>query len=581
MAGRRGGVVVPISTEFNNRGLEQANKQLSMFGKTVNRSFANIGATLGGAFALGAITDQIGQMLSAASNLNESQSKARVVFGASSKAVQEWSATAVKSMGMTQQAALEAAGTYGNLFQAFGLGREQATKMSTTLVQLASDLASFNNTSMDEAIQALRSGLSGETEPLKRYGVALTDVRLRQEALNLKIYDGKGVLNAAQKAQASYSLILKDTRLAQGDFARTADGAANTMKSLTAAFQESQAIVGGALLRSVMDLGNSLGGRDGAADGMTKLATGLSDVIDQSSDGVKAIQAIYEALRDQSGASKDGSIQQDLWNASFDSAVTTTKNFLGGPIYMLGGAYDQLKTTTNESATAANRYKYALQEQAAAGREAADSGNATADANKAVNVSAFRASSSVDRLKASLDSLYGNNRNRAQLRLDLRRLKASGPDKSGERTVTVMKDGKPVKVKRNFTTELDARQYAIDYANTASQLAATYKLPGRQAAVLNNAQGFIAGRVGKFGVGRGYVNGLIGAPEYLTNPRPWEGMYGAGSRGGTNITIGKIEVTTNTVAEAIEKAKQAARLQGLGRGATAASMRYTGQAAAS
>ena len=570
MAGRRGGVVVPISTEFNSRGLEQANKQLSMFGRTVNKSFANIGATIGGAFALGAVTDQIGQMIGAASDLNESMSKSSVVFGSSAKGVQEWSKTAVKSMGMTQQAALEAAGTYGNLFQAFGLGRDQATKMSTTLVQLAADLASFNNTSVDEAIQALRSGLSGETEPLKRYGVALTDVRLRQEALNLKIYDGKGVLNAAQKAQASYSLILKDTRLAQGDFARTADGAANSMKSLTAAFQQSQAIVGGALLRSIMDLGDALGGKDNAVDGMTTIATSLSDIIDQSSDGVRAIKAISDALGKEGDNAGVASLRQELWNKALQSGIETGKQWIAGPLYGLGGIYENLGTKTNESSTAANRYKIALQRQGEAARTAADGSAAVAAGNDRVKVTAMQAKSTVDRLKDSLDALYGNNRSRAQLRLDLKRLRQEGPAKSGERTITVMKDGKPTKVTKNFTTKMDAQQFAIDYANIASQLAGTFKGGGKQGAVLTAAQRRIAGIVGGFGVGRGYVNGLIGAPDYLTNPRPWEGRYSRPSNkefsGGTTIQIDKVEVTGDTPAQVIQKAKQWARLKAVGRG---------------
>lgn len=581
MAGRRGGVVVPISTEFNSKGLEQANRQLSLFGRTVNKSFANLGATLGGVFALGAITDQVGQMVSAASDLNESMSKSSVVFGANAKDVQEWSATAVKSMGMTQQAALEAAGTYGNLFQAFGLGRPEATKMSTVLVQLAADLASFNNTSVDDAIQALRSGLSGETEPLKRFGVALTDARLKQEALNMGIYDGKGILSAAQKAQASYALILKDTRLAQGDFNRTADGAANSMKSLTAAFQQSQAIVGGALLRSIMDLGDALGGKDNAVDGMTKIATSLSDIIDQSSDGVRAIQAIIQAIKDGAGASEEGSIQQELWNRAWDATLNTTRNIVGGPLYQLGGVYDNLATKANEAATSTNRINIALRGQWDATRNAAEGSEDVAAGNERIQATATKSRSSVDRLKASLDALYGNNRSRAQLRLDLQRLRQDGPAKSGEKTV-IGPDGKPTT--KRFSTKMDAKQFAIDYATAASALAGTFKLPGRQASVLDAAQGFISGRVGKFGVGNGYVRGLIGSPEYLTNPRPYEDRYNRpsdGSFGGTVIQIDKVEVTASTVAEAIEKAKQAARLQGLGRGNSAAAQRYAGMAAAS
>ena len=151
-------------------------------------------------------------------------------------------------MGISKQAALEATGTYGNLLQAFGVAQPKAVEMSTTLVQLAGVLASFNNTSVEDAIQALRSGLSGETEPLKRFGVAINDVRLKQEAMNLGLYNGKGNLDINAKTQAAYALILKDTSLAQGDYARTSDGVANTQKTLKAQFDDLKATLGTALI---------------------------------------------------------------------------------------------------------------------------------------------------------------------------------------------------------------------------------------------------------------------------------------------------------------------------------------------
>ena len=190
-------VVVPIISSLDSRGIDRAVRQFSKLEKTSDKAafglramdqaatrlavgFAKI-ATVG--VAVGAVVGK--QLVDAASSLAESQSKVNVVFGDSAKAVTDFANTAAEKMGMSKQAALEAAGTFGNLIQAFGLGQGQAKEMSTTLVQLASDLASFNNTSTEDAIQALRSGLSGETEPLKKYGVALNDVRLKQVAMNM------------------------------------------------------------------------------------------------------------------------------------------------------------------------------------------------------------------------------------------------------------------------------------------------------------------------------------------------------------------------------------------------------------
>lgn len=188
-----------------------------------------------------------------ARDLNESLGKVNVVFGESADEIIKWASTANTALGSTRQQALEAAGTFGNLFQAFGLAQKPATEMSKKLVELATDLASFNNSSVDEALIALRSGLSGETEPLKRFGIALSDVRLKDEAVRIGlIKTAKGILGPAVKAQAAYSLILHDTALAQGDFARTSGGLANQQRILSATFKDIKTQIGSALLPAVL-----------------------------------------------------------------------------------------------------------------------------------------------------------------------------------------------------------------------------------------------------------------------------------------------------------------------------------------
>lgn len=251
----------------------------------------------GAAFAKSAI--------SAASDLNESLGKSQVVFGDSAKDIEAWASTAATAFGQSKQQALEAVGTYGNLFQAFGIGKDASAKMSKSLVELAADLASFNNTSVEEALQSLQSGISGETEPLKKYGIAVNDARLKAEAFRLglvkaevdlnkwgraeetlekanrkvaealkkngknstqyadavrdaeqaevalaNVLEGKlpNSLNEAQKAQAAYSLIMKDSALAQGDFSRTSGGLANQQRILSAQFEDLKAKAGEKLL---------------------------------------------------------------------------------------------------------------------------------------------------------------------------------------------------------------------------------------------------------------------------------------------------------------------------------------------
>ena len=250
MAGERTFVVKFISDVAGAlRGIKRVGDDVGGMGSriaSVLPSFKTM--AIAGTAAFGAVAASSLKLVTMASSLEESQSKVNVVFGDSAGVVNEFAATSAQAFGITKQAALEATGTFGNLLQAFGTGKGQAAEMSTTLIGLAADLASFNNTGIEDAIQALRSGLSGETEPLKRFGVAINDVRLKQEAVTLGLYDGKGALDINAKTQAAYALILKDTSLAQGDFARTSDGFANQMRILKASLSDAATELGTILL---------------------------------------------------------------------------------------------------------------------------------------------------------------------------------------------------------------------------------------------------------------------------------------------------------------------------------------------
>jgi hypothetical protein len=238
----------------------------------------------------------VGDSIQAASSLAESQSKVNVVFGQSAAEITKWADTASDAFGQSKQQALEAAGTYGNLFQAFGVGQQEATKMSKSLVELAADLASFNNTSVDDALLALRSGLSGETEPLKRYGIALSDARLRQELLAQGMTDLGATLTPLQKSTAAYALIMKDSSLAQGDFARTSDGLANKQRILEAKLADLSAEIGTKLLPLMTDLA---GAAIAVVDSLGELGNalaGVGDVISWLAARGRDIPAIGEII---------------------------------------------------------------------------------------------------------------------------------------------------------------------------------------------------------------------------------------------------------------------------------------------
>ena len=252
-------VVIPIISTFDSKGIKKAVAdfkhlegagQKTAFGLlNANKAMSHLGKTVMkfGAIAAGVTGIISSKLISAGSNLAESISKVQVVFGESASAVEAFAATSAESMGIAKQQALEATGTFGNLLQAFGTGQVEAMKMSVSMVQLAGDLASFNNVPVADALLAIRSGLSGEAEPLKRFGIAINDARMKEEALRMGLYKGKGILSIVAKSQAAYALIMKDSSLAQGDYARTAAGVANSQRTMQAKMADVSAELGLAL----------------------------------------------------------------------------------------------------------------------------------------------------------------------------------------------------------------------------------------------------------------------------------------------------------------------------------------------
>ena len=271
-------------------------------------------AVLGAVAALGIgtlIGKEIGKGIKDGIAIGESINKVKVVFEDSADAVLAFGDQGAKALGMSRLAALEAAGTFGNLLTATGLGEKQAAEFSTTMVQLGADLASFNNTSPEEALEALRSGLSGETEPLKRFGINLQDAILKQEALNMGIYDGTGILTPAQKAQASYAVIMKQSAKAQGDFARTSDGVANKSKIVAAQWADLRATLGeklmpviGKILDFVSKLIDGFSGLkgSGAGDFFKGVGEAVAPVVESIKNLAATVLPLIKKWWDQNGS---------------------------------------------------------------------------------------------------------------------------------------------------------------------------------------------------------------------------------------------------------------------------------------
>ena len=188
---------IPILTSFSGKGVADAQREFKSLTTTTQKAgFILQRALLPAAAAIGTITQVIAPAIRAASDFEEATSKVNVIFGRASKSVKDFANTAARELGQSKQSVLDAAGAFGTFGKAAGLAGEDLSTFTTDFVTLSTDLASFNNTTPEEAVQAIGAALRGEAEPLRRFGVLLNDATLKAEAMNLGIYDGSGALTA-------------------------------------------------------------------------------------------------------------------------------------------------------------------------------------------------------------------------------------------------------------------------------------------------------------------------------------------------------------------------------------------------
>lgn len=235
-------IKIPITGDSSNykKALKEAEDATQGFASTAKSHGKEIGAALGGAVVIAGIHN----VIDAASDYNETVSKTKVVLGSAADGAIEFANTAAESFGLSKQAALDAESTFAVFGKSAGLSGDALGGFSQKLTGLAADMASFSNTSPEQAIEAIGAALRGESEPIRAYGVLLDDATLRQQAMALGIYDGNGSLTAQQKILAAQAAIFKQTGDAQGDFARTSGGLAGQQKILAAEFENLKVSLG-------------------------------------------------------------------------------------------------------------------------------------------------------------------------------------------------------------------------------------------------------------------------------------------------------------------------------------------------
>lgn len=203
------------------------------------------------------IKDTAVESINLASALEEVQNVVDVTFGDGASEVDRWAQAAKNAFGMSELKAKQFSGTMGAMLKSMGLTDKQVVEMATNLTGLAGDMASFYNLDHETAFEKIRSGISGETEPLKQLGINMSVASLNAFLLSQGITESYESMSQADQAMVRYNYLLSATKDAQGDFSRTSDSFANASRIFTENINSIKTQIGQALLPSVTDLLNS------------------------------------------------------------------------------------------------------------------------------------------------------------------------------------------------------------------------------------------------------------------------------------------------------------------------------------
>lgn len=214
----------------------------------IKSAFGKIGKAVALAFSVTAIISFGKSCIELGSDLAEVQNVVDVTFGAMSETINRFARDALEEFGLSETSAKQYTSTLGAMLKSMGFATKAAADMSMEMTGLAADMASFYNLDTEVAFEKIRSGISGETEPLKQLGINLSVANLEAYALSQGMTKAYSSMSQQEQALLRYNYLLSVTADAQGDFARTSDGWANQVRVLTERFNALKAAIGQGLI---------------------------------------------------------------------------------------------------------------------------------------------------------------------------------------------------------------------------------------------------------------------------------------------------------------------------------------------
>lgn len=291
-------------------------KAQAMIENVTGVALGNIGANLFQA-GMQKLVETAKKGVGLASDLEEVQNVVDVTFGQGAAQIEEFAETASTAFGLTELQTKQFSGTIGAMVKSMGLTEKEALDMSTALVGLTGDMASFYNLDHETAFEKIRSGISGETEPLKQLGINMSVANLEAYALSKGIRTAYKDMSEAEKVNLRYGYIMQQTADAQGDFVRTQDSYANQVRILQNNLDTMAANIGSALipaLTSAVGWLNSLFAGPGETDATQTAIDNAVKSLETLDADVQSIKNNYtqDAIKIQIDYQKAEGLADDL-----------------------------------------------------------------------------------------------------------------------------------------------------------------------------------------------------------------------------------------------------------------------------
>lgn len=271
----------------------------------IKSALGKIGKVVAVAFSVTALLSFGKSCIELGSDLAEVQNVVDVTFGSMSESVNKFARDALEEFGLSETSAKKYTSTLGAMLKSMGFTTSAAADMSMEMTGLAADMASFYNLDTDVAFEKIRSGISGETEPLKQLGINLSVANLEAYALSQGMTTAYSAMSQQEQALLRYNYLLSVTADAQGDFARTSDGWANQVRVLTERFNALKAAIGKGLIAVLTPvirvLNNLLAKILTVTDAFSNMIAKITGKSTRTATTVKDIGGVADGVADSMG----------------------------------------------------------------------------------------------------------------------------------------------------------------------------------------------------------------------------------------------------------------------------------------